>query len=134
MHHPPFSASSIMGVAAGCDRAPRTHGEGLHAAGSSIIVSGHEHSYWRPCSVAGRRPRHAGHRRRRGSALPDSAPQSGRLFAEYRVAGSDQAENVFTAETFNFVHMRLWFGGGGFYAYSVDQKSKSTMIDRATST
>ena len=60
-----------------------------------------------------------------------SPSQSAQLFAEYKVAGSIvKPENVYTAQTFNFVHMRLWFGGGEFYAYAVDQKSKSTMIDK----
>src|SRR5206468_12533214 len=62
--------------------------------------------------------------------LPPPA-ESARLFSEYRVAGGGiKPENVFTAQAFNFVHMRLWFGGGEFFTYSVDAQSKATQIDR----
>ena len=136
MHHPPFSggfhraewqADTVL-----VERRERMV-EALHEAGSSIIVAGHEHAYQRalltwPDDVlvmivtgGGGAPLHP---------LPTPA-QSAQLFAEYKVAGSViKPENVFTAQTFNFVHMRLWFGGGDFYAYSVDQKSKSTQIDK----
>jgi len=61
--------------------------------------------------------------------LPTTA-QSAQLFSEYRVAGGGiKPSNVFTAQTFNFLHMRLWFGGGEFFAYSVDDKARATQID-----
>jgi hypothetical protein len=136
MHHPPFSAgfhrTEWQRDTVLTERRERMV-KALHAAGSSIIVSGHEHTYQRalltwPDDVltmivtggAGA-PLYA---------LPPPA-QSAQLFAEYKVAGSIvKPENVFTAQVFNFVHMRLWFGGGEFYAYAVDHKSKSTMIDK----
>jgi hypothetical protein len=41
-----------------------------------------------------------------------------------------KSENVVTARVFNFVLMRLWFGGGEFFTYAVDQNSKMTEIDK----
>jgi hypothetical protein len=135
MHHPPFSAgfhrTEWQRDTVLTERRERMV-KALHAAGSSIIVSGHEHSYQRalltwPDDVLVTIVAAGG-----GALLYPLPPpaQSAQLFAEYKVAGSVvEPANVFTAETFNFVHMRLWFGGGEFYAYSVDQKSKSTMID-----
>jgi hypothetical protein len=135
MHHPPFSAgyhrvewqrdSVLVERREAMVRA-------LHDAGISVIVSGHEHAYERalmtwPDAVliaivtgGGGAPLHA---------LPSQA-QSAQLFSEYRVAGGGvKPANVFTAQTFNFLHMRLWFGGGEFYAYAVDKKSQATQID-----
>ena len=135
MHHPPFSAgyhrvewqrdSVLVERREAMVRA-------LHDAGISVILSGHEHTYQRalmtwPDAVlvaivtgGGGAPLHA---------LPPQA-QSAQLFSEYRVAGgSIKPANVFTAQTFNFLHMRLWFGGGEFYAYAVDKQSKATQID-----
>lgn len=135
MHHPPFSAGfhheewqrdTVL-----TERRERMV-KALHAAGNSIIVSGHEHSYQRalltwPDDVVVMIVTGGG-----GAPLYPIPPpaQSAQLFAEYKVAGSVvKPDNVFTAQTFNFVHMRVWFGGGELYAYSVDQNSKSTMID-----
>lgn len=136
MHHPPFSAgyhrvewqrdSVLVERREAMVRA-------LHDAGISVIISGHEHAYERalmtwPDAVliaivtgGGGAPLHA---------LPPPA-ESARLFSEYRVAGGGiKPENVFIAQTFNFVHMRLWFGGGEFYTYAVDALSKATQIDK----
>jgi len=135
MHHPPFSAgfhhNEWQRDTVLIERRERMV-KALHAAGSSIIVAGHEHSYqralltWRGdvlvmvVTGGAGAPLHP---------IPPPA-QTAQLFAEYKVAGSVvKPENVFTAQTFNFVHMRMWFGGGELYAYSVDQKSRSTMID-----
>jgi 3',5'-cyclic AMP phosphodiesterase CpdA len=136
MHHPPFSSSlhreewqrdSVL-----TERRERMVGA-LHDAGISAIVCGHEHAYQRalltwPDAVAvvlvtggAGAPLHQ---------LPPPA-EVARLFSEYKVAGSIvKPENVFSAEVFNFVHMRLWFGGGEFYTYAVDQHSKATLIDK----
>jgi len=47
------------------------------------------------------------------------------------VAGSVvKPENVFTSQVFNFVRLRLWFGGGELYAYAIDQNSNATLIDK----
>jgi len=136
MHHPPFSSSlhreewqkdSVL-----TERRKRMVGA-LHDAGISAIVCGHEHAYQRalltwPDAVAvvlvtggGGAPLHP---------LPPPA-EVARLFSEYKVAGSIvKPENVFSAQVFNFVHMRLWFGGGEFYTYAVDKASKATLIDK----
>ena len=136
MHHPPFSSSlhreewqkdSVL-----TERRERMV-RALHDAGISAIVGGHEHAYQRalltwPDAVAvvlvtggGGAPLHK---------LPPPA-EVARLFSEYKVAGSVvKPENVFSAQVFNFIHMRLWFGGGEFYAYAVDNKSQATLIDK----
>jgi predicted MPP superfamily phosphohydrolase len=136
MHHPPFSAS-FHRMEWQRDSVLKNRRErmvrALHDASISIIVSGHEHGYQRALltwpdavlialvSGGGGAPLHS---------LPPPA-ESARLFSEYRVAGSIvKPENVFTAQTFHFIHLRLWFGGGELYTYSVDSKSKATMIDR----
>jgi hypothetical protein len=136
MHHPPFSTSlhrqewqkdSVL-----TERRERMM-RALHDAGISAIVCGHEHAYQRalltwPDAVAvvlvtggAGAPLHQ---------LPPPA-EVARMFSEYKVAGSVvKPENVFSAQVFNFVLMRLWFGGGEFYTYAVDQKSQSTLIDK----
>jgi hypothetical protein len=49
------------------------------------------------------------------------------------VAGSVvKPQNVFTAQTFNFSLLRLWFGGGELYTYSVDNRSRPTQIDQVS--
>ena len=136
MHHPPFSSSfhreewqkdSVL-----IERRERMV-RALHDAGISAIVSGHEHAYQRALltwpdavtvilvSGGAGAPLHQ---------LPPPA-EVARLFTEYRVAGSIvKPENVFSAQVFHFIHMRLWFGGGEFYTYAVDKNSKSTLIDK----
>jgi hypothetical protein len=136
MHHPPFSSSvhrdewqkdSVL-----TERRERMV-RALHDAGISAIVSGHEHAYQRALLtwpdavtvilVAGGA----------GAPLHQLPPPAevARLFSEYRVAGSVvKPENVFSAQVFNFIYMRLWFGGGEFYTYAVDQHAKSTLIDK----
>ena len=136
MHHPPFSAGfhrtewqrdSVLN-----DRRDRMV-RALHESGISVIVSGHEHTYqralltWKDAVLVSIVTGGA------GSPLHPLPPpaQSAQLFSEYNVAGSVvKPENVFTAQAFHFIHMRLWFGGGEFYTYAVDQNAKSTMIDK----
>ncbi len=136
LHHPPFSA--------GTHRLEWQRDEllleqrermvrALHESGIAAVVSGHDHSYQRALLtwpdavlivlVSGGA----------GSPLHDIPlpAESARLFSEYKVAGSVvKPENVFTSQVFNFTHLRLWFGGGDFYTYAVDQNSKTTLIDK----
>ena len=136
MHHPPFSSgfhreewqrSSVLS-----ERRERMM-RALHEAGISILAVGHEHNYQRalftwPDAVlislgvgGGGAPL---------NRLPAQA-EVARLFSQYRVAGSSvKPEDVFSAQVFHFVHLRLWFGGGDFYTYAVDQKSRATLIDK----
>jgi hypothetical protein len=105
----------------------------LHESGIAVLASGHEHSYQRALltwpdavliaivTAGGGAPLHT---------IPPPA-ESARLYSEYKVAGSIvKPENVFTSQVFNFTHLRLWFGGGGFDTYSVDEKSRATLIDK----
>jgi hypothetical protein len=136
MHHPPFSAGfhrdewqrdSVLS-----ERRERMM-RALHESGIAVIVSGHEHAYQRailtwPDAVAimiatggGGAPLHA---------IPQT-PVGSQMFAQYHVAGAVvKPENVYTNPVFHFVLMRLWFGGGELYAYSVDAKSHSQLIDK----
>jgi hypothetical protein len=136
MHHPPFSASlhrsewqvdSVLSERR--DRMVRA----LHESGISAIVTGHEHAYQRALltwpdavlvvlAMGGA-----------GAPLHQLPPptQVAHLFSEYKVAGAIvKPENVFSAQVFHFVHLRIWFGGGAFYAYAVDKNSQSTLIDK----
>lgn len=136
MHHPPFSSGfhreewqrdSVLS-----ERRERMV-RALHESGISILATGHEHDYQRAlltwpdavlvCLGVG------------GGGAPlnplPAQPEVARLFSEYRVAGSSVSpQNVFGAQVFHFVHLRLWFGGGDFYTYAVDQNSHATLIDK----
>jgi len=136
MHHPPFSAGFHRDE---WQRDPVLRERrvrmvrALHEAGISILASGHEHAYQRALmtwpdavlitimSGGGGAPLHA---------VPQTSV-AGPMFADYKVAGGViKSENVVTARVFNFVLMRLWFGGGEFFTYAVDQNSKMTEIDK----
>jgi len=136
LHNPPFSAGYHR-VEWQNDAVLRERRErmvrALYEAKIGIIASGHEHAYQRaiftwPDAVlinlvtgGGGSPLHN---------IPGPA-QSAALYSEYHVAGSVvKPENVFTSQVFNFTHLRLWFGGGGFETYSVDEKSRATLIDK----
>lgn len=136
MHHPPFSvgfhhaewqADSVL------SNRRELMMRALHEAGIAVLATGHEHDYERalftwPDAVlidivtgGGGAPLHA---------IPPPA-ESARLFAEYQVAGSTvKPENVVTGAFNNFIHVRLWFGGGEIYAYAVDARSKATLVDK----
>lgn len=136
MHHPPFSAGyhreewqrdSVL------VKRRETMVRALHDAGISVILGGHEHTYQRALLTWPDAVLIAIVTGGAGAPLHDLPTQaeSAKLFSEYHVAGSVvKPENVFTAQAFNFIHMRLWFGGGEFYAYAVDDKSRATRIDR----
>ncbi len=135
LHHPPFS-SGFHRVEWENDEVLRERRERmvrtLKESGISVLAAGHEHAYERALLTwddavlisivtggAGS-PLHA---------IPP-AEQSARVFSEYKVAGSVvKPENVFTSVNFHFVHLRLWFGGGEFHAYAVDQDGGTKMID-----
>lgn len=136
MHHPPFSAGAHRmewQMDPVLQERRQRMVKALHESGISIIASGHEHTYQRAlltwpdavlislvCGGAG------------APLNPLPAPAaSAQLYSEYKVAGSVvKAENVLTDEVFNYVHLRLWFGGGEFYAYAVDKNAKSSLIDK----
>ncbi len=135
MHHPPFSSGfhreewqrdSVL-VA----RRERMVAA-LHQAGIAILATGHEHDYqrailtWPDAVLISIGTGGAG-----APLNPIPAPhQVAQLFSEYKVAGSTvKPENVFSAQVFHFVHMRLWFGGGEFFTYAVDRHAKATLID-----
>jgi len=104
----------------------------LYEAKIGIMAAGHEHAYerviftWPDAAliyiVAGGA----------GSPLHDipSQSQSAVLFSQYKVAGATvKPENVYSGEIFHFIHLRLWFGGGDFYTYSVEKGAKVKLVD-----
>jgi len=135
MHHPPFSAGTHrmewqMDPVLQERRARMV--KALHESGISIIASGHEHSYqralltWPDAVLVSIVAAGAGAPL---NTLPNPAA-SARLYSEYAVAGSVvKPQNVLTDEVFNFVHLRLWYGGGELRAYAVDRNAKSSPID-----
>lgn len=136
MHHPPFSAGFHHDewqhdpvLKERRERMVRA----LHESGISIIASGHEHTYQRalltwPDAVLIAIVSGGG-----GAPLHDvpPTPVSAAMFAQYKVAGSVvKPENVVTDKVFNFVLLRLWFGGGELYTYAVDKSSTPQLIDK----
>jgi 3',5'-cyclic AMP phosphodiesterase CpdA len=136
MHHPPFSAGFHRDE---WQRDPVLRERrarmvrALHESGISILASGHEHAYQRallrwPDAVmiaimtgGGGAPLHD---------VPTTAVAAP-VYAAYKVAGAEmRPQDVLTAKAFNFVLMRLWFGGGEFYAYAVDNNAKASLIDK----
>jgi hypothetical protein len=136
MHNPPFSVGTHR---IEWERDPvllerrERMVRALHETGISILATGHEHSYQRalltwPDAVLIVLSSGGG-----GAPLqPIPPPAEGvRLFSAYKVAGSVvKPENVFTSQVFNFTQVRLWFGGGEFHTYAVDQNSNATLIDK----
>jgi hypothetical protein len=136
MHNPPFSVGfhhlEWERDAVLVERRERMV-RALRETGISILATGHEHSYQRalltwPDAVLVVISSGGG-----GAPLYPIPPpaESARLFSEYKVAGSVvKPENVFTSQVFHFTHLRLWFGGGDFYTYAVDQNSGVKLIDK----
>lgn len=136
MHHPPFSASRHR-MEWQSDPVLRERRErmvrALHASGISIIASGHDHAYqralitWPDAVLIAIVTGGAGAPLHR---IPSSAT-SGLLYSEYQVAGSVvRPRDVLTDEVFHFIHLRLWFGGGDFYAYAVEKDGSVKLIDK----
>ena len=136
MHNPPFSVG-IHHIEWERDPVLLERRErmvrALHETGISILATGHEHSYQRalltwPDAVLIVLSSGGG-----GAPLQPIPPpaEGARLFSAYKVAGSVvKPENVFTSQVFNFTQVRLWFGGGEFHTYAVDQNSNATLIDK----
>ena len=135
MHHPPFSAG-FHRMEWQADSLLRQEREkmirAMHDAGLAVLATGHEHAYQRalftwPDAVmldivtgGGGAPLYQ---------LPPNA-EAVRLFTQYHVAGSQvKPENVFTGTFNNFLHVRMWPGGGELRAYSVDTGARTTLVD-----
>ena len=136
MHAPPFSAG-FHRMEWQMDDVLQARREQLvramHEGGISVLATGHEHDYeralliWPDGSVlinivqgGGGAPLHP---------LPPPA-ECARLFSEYKVAGSTvRPEDVYAGAINNFVHLRLWFGGGQLFAFAVDQNGNAKLVD-----
>jgi hypothetical protein len=136
MHHPPFSSGYHRDEwqydAVMRERRQRMV-QALHDTGISILASGHEHSYqralitWPDAVLINIATGGAGS----PLVVIPSQKQSAAIMSEYKVAGSViKPENVFTAQAFHFILIRLWFGGGEFYTYDVDKNAKTKVIDK----
>ena len=136
MHHPPFS-SGYHRDEWQFDPVMRERRErmvkALHESGIGVLASGHEHAYQRalitwPDAVLINIATGGA-----GSPLIAIPPQkqSAAIMSQYQVAGSViKPENVMTAQAFHFILVRLWFGGGEFFTYDVDENSKTKVIDK----
>jgi predicted MPP superfamily phosphohydrolase len=135
MHHPPFSvgynrmewqADSVL------YNRRATLVKQLREAGLAVLAASHEHNYQRAllttgdavlvCVVSGGA----------GSPLHQIATgaEAARIFSLYQVPDAVfKPENVVTAVVFNYVHMRIWYGGGEFFTYAVDKNGKDQLID-----
>ncbi|RPJ46723.1 MAG: hypothetical protein EHM19_03850, partial [Candidatus Latescibacterota bacterium] len=135
LHHPPFTAG-VHRMEWQRDPVLIEQRErmvrALHEAEIAVLASGHDHSYQRALLTWPDAVLIALVTGGAGSPLHEIPPpaESARLFSEYKVAGSVvKPENVSTSQVFNFTHMRLWFGGGDFHTYAVDENSNMTLID-----
>ncbi len=135
MHHPPFSvgfhrmewqADSVL------YNRRETMVKALREAGLAVLAASHEHNYQRAllttgdavliCIVSGGA----------GSPLHQIAtgPEAARIFSLYQVPDAMfKPENVVTAVVYNYVYMRLWYGGGELFTYAVDGSGKDKLID-----
>jgi hypothetical protein len=136
MHHPPFSAGVHHGEwerdSVLMERRARMV-KALHEAGIAVLATGHEHAYERALITWPDAVLIVIGTGGAGSPLHDIPPpaQTAQLFSQYKIAGSVvKPENVFSAKAFHFIHVRLWFGGGEFYAYAVDDHAKTTLMDK----
>jgi hypothetical protein len=97
-----------------------------------VLAASHEHNYQRAllttgdavlvCIVSGGA----------GSPLHQIATgaEAARIFSLYQVPDAVfKPENVVTAVVYNYVHMRIWYGGGEFFTYAVDKYGKDQLID-----
>jgi hypothetical protein len=135
MHHPPFcvgfhrtewqsdsllSARRLQMVKA------------LQDAGLSVLVTSHEHAYERALLRCGDAVMINIVTGGAGSPLHTipTGPEAAAMFASYDIPGCQfKAEDVVTDITFHYIHLRLWYGGGEFYTYAVDQNGKDKLID-----
>jgi calcineurin-like phosphoesterase family protein len=106
----------------------------LQESGLSLLVAGHEHAYERALLTSGDAVLIVIVTGGAGSPL-HSVPvaQAPALFSQYQVEGSQfKPENVYAADAFHYIHLRLWFGGGQFFTYEVDNAGHQRLIDQAT--
>ena len=135
MHHPPFSVG-FHRMEWQADSVLYNRREfmvnALRDAGLAVLAASHEHNYQRAllttgdavlvCLVSGGA----------GSPLHQIATgeEAARIFSLYQIPGGQfKPENVQTAIAFNYVHMRLWYGGGEFFTYAVDGSGHDKLID-----
>lgn len=135
LHHPPFSAgfhrvewqSDPLLV----ERRARIVGA-LKEAGLAVLVASHEHAYERALMTCGDAVLIVLVAGGGGSPLHQIpvGETAAQLFAAYDVEGCRfKPEHVFTSMIFQFVHMRLWFGGGEFFTYEVDPTGNTNLVD-----
>jgi hypothetical protein len=105
----------------------------LREAGLSVLVAGHEHAYERALLTCGDAVMIVLVSGGAGSplhAIP-TGPRAASLFAAYEVEGcAFRPEDVFASMSFTFTHLKIWFGGGEFLTYAVDEKGRTAVIDQ----
>ena len=136
LHHPPFSLGFHRVEWQSDDMLRFRRAELVRVLSKSklsVLVSGHEHAYERALMRCGDAviinlvtggagsPLHA---------IPTGG-EAGQLFSEYgEIADCEfQPQDVFASEVFHFIHLRIWFGGGQFFTWAVDEEGQRTLID-----
>lgn len=136
LHHPPFSLGFHRSEWQADDMLQQRRAQlvrVLRESGLSVIAAGHEHAYERAllsCGDAVLIYLVAGGG---GSPLHEdvaSGPKAGEMFAAYDLDDCEfKPENVLSSQTFHFIHLRFWYGGGDFHTYAVDDQGKTQLID-----
>lgn len=135
MHHPPFSLGfhrvEWQNDALLRERRARMV-KALHESGLSVMAAGHEHAYERALLTCGDAVLIVLVAGGAGSPLHQIPLEAAaaQMFAEYEIEGCEfKPENTFVSQSFHFIHMRFWFGGGDFYTYAVDENGDRKLID-----
>jgi hypothetical protein len=119
MHHPPFSVG-FHRMEWQSDSVLYNRRENLVNAlrenGLAVLATGHEHAYQRAlltygdavliCVVSG------------GGGAPliqiATGAEAGRIYSLYKVPGAEFKPDEVPVLVSNYVHMRIWYGGGEF--------------------
>lgn len=135
MHHPPFSVAFHRTEWQSDDMLRQRRADLVRILRESkfaVIVSGHEHAYERALLTCGDAVIIILVSGGAGAPLYDipNATQSAALFSSYDVEGCEfKSENALVSQSYHYVHMRLWYGGGEFFTYAVDKAGERHLID-----
>lgn len=136
LHHPPFSLGFHRVEWQSDDMLRFRRAELVRVLSQSklsVLVSGHEHAYERALMNCGDAVIISLVTGGAGSPLHEipTGEEAARLFSDYgEIAGCEfQPQDVFASEVFHFIHLRIWFGGGQFFTWAVDENGQRQLID-----
>jgi predicted MPP superfamily phosphohydrolase len=136
MHHPPFSAGfhRVEWQSDDVLRARRARMvKAMRESGISILAAGHEHAYERALLTGGNAVLIVLVTGGAGTPLHviPTGNTAAQLFASYNVEDARfRPEDVFVSESFHFIHLRMWFGGGEFFTFAVEKDGSTKLIDK----